>query len=347
MPAVWGLGRVVHDAHFTAQPPRGLAYAGSRGGGSVWNALATISAEYRYPTGGIGVAGDDARADVAIADNTALGIDMTRIHRVAATATVTMHNYPIPAENGNGNGWEYLTRPRCPACGGVPATAPLEANREILSGPEQFGLPAAVLVVDKLTVTTVRWARWLRARGWTTVIDIGYPGYLYPRSAEVLGSQLDCFDVIVMQATVARFLARRRGFDAAGMAALGRGLVVISDGARGLRALDGRDEHTVRFEIPAPDCEVLDPVGAGDAFLGGLIAAMLGSGHRHGPIRADPDTVRHWCTHAVAALPVALGAVGPRGHLPGVVSMLPAAESDAGGCGICGSRPAPPTPDGG
>lgn len=308
----------------------------------MWNALATISSRYRYPTGGIGVAGDDARADLAIADNAALGIDMTRIHRVTASATVTMHNYPVPAENGNG--WEYLTRPRCPACGGVPATAPLESSREILCGPDGLRLPAAVLVVDKLTVTTVRWARWLRARGWTTVIDIGYPRYLYPRSAEVLRSQLDCFDVIVMQATVARFLARRRGIDAAEMAALGRGLVVISDGARGLRAFDGGDEHTVRFEIPAPDCDVLDPVGAGDAFLGGLIAAMLGSGHRHGPIRADPDTVRHWCAQAVAALPAVLAAVGPRGHLPGTVSMLPTAELAPRDCRICGS--CAPEPDG-
>ena len=55
------------------------------------------------------------------------------------------------------------------------------------------------------------------------------------------------------------------------LAALGPADVVVKDGARGCIALvDGK-----RYEVPALAVQVVDPVGAGDAFVAGYLAELL------------------------------------------------------------------------
>lgn len=51
-------------------------------------------------------------------------------------------------------------------------------------------------------------------------------------------------------------------------------LVVVTDGARGALALRGDDV----VEVPAPPTQVVDTVGAGDAFTSGLLAALDAQG---------------------------------------------------------------------
>ncbi|MFB7214550.1 sugar kinase [Streptomyces sp. NPDC056255] len=48
-------------------------------------------------------------------------------------------------------------------------------------------------------------------------------------------------------------------------------VLVVKDGARAATAFDGSDVHTV----PAPRVEVIEPVGAGDAFAAGFLAGLL------------------------------------------------------------------------
>jgi 2-dehydro-3-deoxygluconokinase len=56
-----------------------------------------------------------------------------------------------------------------------------------------------------------------------------------------------------------------------GLAALGPKEVVVKDGARGCTALiDGS-----RFALPALPATVIDPVGAGDAFVAGYLAERM------------------------------------------------------------------------
>jgi len=333
---VWGLGRIVHDARYALSLGNRLAYIGSRAGGSVWNALANVAAR-GHGTGGLGVAGDDARADLALADNSTLGIDMTRIYRATGRPTLTMHNFPVPRA---GQSHEYRTRPRCPICSGLPRSAVLDDGAEIVGGAARVRLGPAVLLVDKMTNRTTSWARQLRARGWTAALDIGYPGYLYPRSIGTLRAQLNSFDVIVMQATVARFLVRRLDDSIAVLAEHAGAVVVVSEGAHGLHGFDGRSTSASGFEVAAPRCTVIDTLGAGDALMGGIITALVDSGHRHGPIHAEPAAIHQWCRQAVDELPPVLASVGPRGHLPGEPVSLPL---DAGGseCRICGASRAP------
>ncbi|MEV6495417.1 PfkB family carbohydrate kinase, partial [Actinoplanes sp. NPDC051633] len=57
----------------------------------------------------------------------------------------------------------------------------------------------------------------------------------------------------------------------AGLARLGPAEVVVKDGARGCTALiEGS-----RYALPAPAVTVVDPVGAGDAFVAGYLADRM------------------------------------------------------------------------
>jgi 2-dehydro-3-deoxygluconokinase len=55
------------------------------------------------------------------------------------------------------------------------------------------------------------------------------------------------------------------------LAGLGPAEAVVKDGARGCTALLDGDRH----DLPAPAVTVVDPVGAGDAFVAGYLAARL------------------------------------------------------------------------
>ncbi|MUN35103.1 carbohydrate kinase family protein [Actinomadura litoris] len=67
--------------------------------------------------------------------------------------------------------------------------------------------------------------------------------------------------------------------------ALGPALVVVTRGPRGCVAVTASG----RVERPAPPVEVVDTVGAGDAFMSGLVSALLDGGLLDPARRADLD----------------------------------------------------------
>ncbi|MFD0022093.1 sugar kinase [Streptomyces sp. NPDC058382] len=80
------------------------------------------------------------------------------------------------------------------------------------------------------------------------------------------------------------------------------GVLVVKDGGRAATAFDGARVHTV----PAPRVEVVEPVGAGDAFAAGFLAGLL----------RGEDTVRSLrLGHLTAG--AALRVTGDHGPLPG------------------------------
>ena len=64
---------------------------------------------------------------------------------------------------------------------------------------------------------------------------------------------------------------------------LGPALVVVTRGPRGCVAVTGAG----RVERPAPPVEVADTVGAGDAFMSGLLSGLLADGLLRPERRAD------------------------------------------------------------
>jgi 2-dehydro-3-deoxygluconokinase len=103
-------------------------------------------------------------------------------------------------------------------------------------------------------------------------VDVNYRGKLWSRfdAAPVLRDLVSRADVAFAgPAEAALFLGDEE--PVAGLAALGPAEVVVKDGARGCAALlDGK-----RYEVPALPVTVVDPVGAGDAFVAGYLADRM------------------------------------------------------------------------
>jgi 2-dehydro-3-deoxygluconokinase len=115
-----------------------------------------------------------------------------------------------------------------------------------------------------------------KAAGVTVSVDVNYRSKLWSRfdAAPVLRDLVARADVAFAGPAEAALFVDPA--DALGeIAKLGPAEVVIKDGARGCEALIGGD----RFTVPALPVTVVDPVGAGDAFVAGYLAdRMAGAG---------------------------------------------------------------------
>ena len=98
-------------------------------------------------------------------------------------------------------------------------------------------------------------------------------------------------------------------------AGLGCALVIVTRGGEGSTAVlpDG-----ARVDVPAPRVAVVDTVGAGDSYMGGLLAGLddhgLTGADRRAALRAiDPDTVREVMAYAarIAAITVSRTGANP------------------------------------
>jgi 2-dehydro-3-deoxygluconokinase len=111
-----------------------------------------------------------------------------------------------------------------------------------------------------------------RAAGVTVSVDVNYRAKLWSRfdAAPVLRDLVSRADVVFAgPEEAALFIGSGPAVD--GLASLGPAEVVVKDGPRGCTALiDG-----VRFTLPALSVQVVDPVGAGDAFVAGYLAERL------------------------------------------------------------------------
>ncbi len=91
----------------------------------------------------------------------------------------------------------------------------------------------------------------------------------------------------------------------------GPALVVVTDGGRGAHLLGSSGE---RITIPAVPMAIVDTVGAGDAFMAGLINALVGDGAlRPGQQALSENAARHAVAEAslVAALTCAKAGANP------------------------------------
>jgi 2-dehydro-3-deoxygluconokinase len=121
-------------------------------------------------------------------------------------------------------------------------------------------------------------------------------------AADVLRALADRADIVFVGLDEARDLWGEDLTDAGVRALLpGPGTLVVKDGARAATAFTGGDRHTV----PAPAVDVVEPVGAGDAFAAGYLAGLL---RGEDPVRA----LRRGHLTASSALRV----TGDRGALP-------------------------------
>jgi fructokinase len=78
---------------------------------------------------------------------------------------------------------------------------------------------------------------------------------------------------------------------------LGARLIIITRGGQGALALFGSSQ----IEVPALQVTVCDSVGAGDTFMGGLLASMAQDNHLGIWRNPDDAQMAHWLTFATKA----------------------------------------------
>jgi 2-dehydro-3-deoxygluconokinase len=125
---------------------------------------------------------------------------------------------------------------------------------------------------DSARATVFHAVETARAAGVTVSVDVNYRAKLWSRfdAAPVLRDLVARADLVFAgPEEAALFVGSGPAVD--GLASLGPAEVVVKDGPRGCTALlDGS-----RFTLPALPVQVVDPVGAGDAFVAGYLAERL------------------------------------------------------------------------
>jgi 2-dehydro-3-deoxygluconokinase len=111
-----------------------------------------------------------------------------------------------------------------------------------------------------------------RAAGVPVSVDVNYRSKLWSRydAAPVLRDLVSRADIVFASPEEAELFVDP-GDPIAGLAKLGPSEVIVKDGPRGCRALIG----DVPFSLAALPVAVVDPVGAGDAFVAGYLADRL------------------------------------------------------------------------
>lgn len=303
---IFGAGELLVDA-VLIRDGGGQRVHTVRGGGTVWNALvnaAAVGASCR----GVGVAGDDWRASLAIADLRSLAVD-PEVASDERRVTPTIFQLPDERQTLFDRGAWYLS-PTCPVCDrkGWPSR-----HADLTLGKvKEFRLDqSSIFCVDRLSGGRTAAAEQARASGCGTVLDVGHRGFVRYMVAQHLAEALRLFDLIQAPGPVASTIAKRLGTDLPGLTvATGGATWIVTDGGNGLHV--GSELGWVH--VPAPQVvDVVDTTGAGDALLGTVLADLQRRGIR--PSEASVEVVAEAAGSAGHVVAAALNAVGARGHL--------------------------------
>ena len=211
----------------------------------------------------VGCVGDDALGGFAIAELQGYGVDTGHVRRIDAAATGTSIAFEAPGRDRS-----FLI-----SLGSLAAFEPsmipeaaFRASFVLCCGyfnlPSMRGRPTADLL------------RRVQEAGGTTLLDTGWDHDGWPDATRAeIDLLLPFVDVFVPNQDEAEQLAGEPDPLAAALALAERtgGWVVVKLGRAGCIAANaGREVH----RIDAPDVEVVDTTGAGDAFNAGLMSAL-------------------------------------------------------------------------
>ena len=160
-----------------------------------------------------------------------------------------------------------------------PADLAPPAVRHAIAEARVLHLTGITAALSDSALDTIREAvRIARAAGTVVSFDVNYRAALWPaaQAAPVLAELCGIADVVFAGTAEAALVLQSAGTVdeealARGLAKLGAGTVVIKLGARGALALSGDEIVTA---APEP-IQVVDPVGAGDAFVAGYLSGLV------------------------------------------------------------------------
>ncbi|WP_066941109.1 sugar kinase [Microtetraspora fusca] len=220
------------------------------------------------PVTWIGRVGADGFGDLVLRELRAEGLDVRAIVDDGAPTGLMVKERRT---NRSQNVWYY----RAGSAGS--RLCPADVAGDAMAGAALLHVTGITPALSDSAAEAVRHAVGLaRSHGVTVSFDVNYRGRLWSReqAAERLSGILRDSDVVFAGIEEAELFvpAKDDPLDlAAALADLGPSQVVVKLGAEGCAALvDGRP--LVRPAVPV---DVLDPVGAGDAFVGGYLAELL------------------------------------------------------------------------
>ena len=230
--------------------------SGGKGGNQ-----AAASALLGAPTAFVGCIGDDADGDALVADLQRAGVDTTSIARLGDVPTGVA--FVLVADDGEN---AIVVAPG--------ANAALDAQRVRRMLPERLGAGDVLILQAETpsdgTVEAVRIAEQVGAR-----VVLNLAPYRATTS-EVLAVA----DPLIVNEGEARALLGREGAELdehalqTGISTVARSAVVTLGGRGALAVADGRS-----VAVRAPEVEVVDTTGAGDAFTGATAAALAVIGY--------------------------------------------------------------------
>ncbi len=281
---------------------RAMSSGISRSGGGMTANAACAAARLGLTTRFFGTVGRDPEGDLALRELEEFGVRTDRVARVdrpTTTAIVLL---------GPGGERAVISEPM--TLDPTPIAAAVEEYGEEMRG--------CIHVDGDQLHAMLPLMRRARELGFCTSADLD--GIEPDDAPQVVPAIVPALDVVVLNHGLAAALAESPEATVAMLIRLGARVVAITLGAEG--AVVGEVSGTVR--IAAPEVEVRDTTGAGDAFTGAFLAAWL-----------EAADVGYAGRFAVAASALSVTGSGARGYLPGREEVMEALETNGG---IIGNR---------
>jgi sugar/nucleoside kinase (ribokinase family)/fructoselysine-6-P-deglycase FrlB-like protein len=319
-----GVGELIYD-HIFYDSGQGLKYYGSRGGGSFSNFLANIASKGGKAVA-FGVGGQDRFGQAALEELSQLGVDVSGVKLLRGRKTRIIFERlsrqltfsPVQIDH------EFFAS--CPICLSRPDDQQLARIRFADLRRVEERRNAAFVCFDRLTPMRERAAKRYRQFNMRTALDIGRIDYLRWFPATRIGNAFSAFDVVFLPRVAAESLKKRARLTALeNIAGIGpHWFLITSDGHHGMSVYDNRNkemcEHVYR---PPPNITVVDPAGAGDAFLASFIYDLALLANDMKIEGCTYNTVDKLIQKGIYNLFPVLQHVGARGHIPEASSHIP------------------------
>jgi 2-dehydro-3-deoxygluconokinase len=283
---------------------------GLRIGGAESN-VAMAVARLGLPAAWVGRVGADAVGDLVEQRVAAAGVRVTAVRDTSFTGIMVRHR-PVGASI-------HVDYHRAGSAGS--RLQPDDVREDLVRASGVVHVTGITPALSESAAATVHHAIDVASAARVPVsLDVNYRAKLWSAAAArpVLRELVRRVDVVFAGVDEAQLVLDAPGADVStllhGLAALGPGEVVLKDGARGCTALvDG-----VELAEPAVPVTVVDPVGAGDAFVAGYLAERLAGAE-------PPDRLRT----AVASGAYAVGVPGDCDSVPTRAQLLRLAVATA------------------
>jgi sugar/nucleoside kinase (ribokinase family)/fructoselysine-6-P-deglycase FrlB-like protein len=323
---VVGIGALGCDVVYVLDQSRSQLYRiGSRGGGSLWNALANARVN-GAETIAFCVGGADSSANLCIKDLQNVGVKIAKEQFQRGKRTRTIHEVLSLRSVSLGKP-KHEFRIRCPVCGSdtyKTGTARLtkEFMKETAKALGRRAETGIIIHLDGVDSARLNPAKSLRGKNGLISLDLGRSTGFYRMHQVSLVEKLRGIDALFVHSKVLPELVRQTGASSIKslLGLLESKILVSTRGEKGVVywIRDG-NSYSEYSEPSAGTNALLDTAGAGDALIGSFLAQLASTpADEVASTIADISQVRKMIHESQKWAAHKCGFVGARGHIPGL-----------------------------